>query len=320
MAIFGGRMVNRAITVLDQTVDHGDIEIRILVGCTAELNQLIFQFNVGSEPRWRPGIPHIHKFRLIHILTEVKEGFGNRINLCRDRGLSPGSQHRIQWSWARSMALPDLSVEVAGLKPVRLRLTPDPQHYNSSGHIISLRVRPLGQSPTVYPAQRSVLIVFINGSQTGVRGHLSGASFMNSHDLVTYSFSLNDISQACNAVAEHIAFKMDKWLTKTIQAVKRGRHESEAISGEGRVVKPHTDGKSYLSPAAKYMVSIVIGEKPANMLDVMSFSSDTLSRRILSLANELEEKLITELKSTKYLVVQPDESTVCTNMAQLLTF
>nr|CAD7199650.1 unnamed protein product [Timema douglasi] len=25
---------------------------------------------------------------------EVKEGFGNQINLCRDRGLNPGRQHR----------------------------------------------------------------------------------------------------------------------------------------------------------------------------------------------------------------------------------
>ncbi|CAG2063444.1 unnamed protein product, partial [Timema podura] len=27
---------------------------------------------------------------LIHILSEVKEGFGNQINMCRDRGLNPG--------------------------------------------------------------------------------------------------------------------------------------------------------------------------------------------------------------------------------------
>nr|CAD7462357.1 unnamed protein product [Timema tahoe] len=38
----------------------------------------------------RPGIPHIHKLWLIHVLSEVKEGFGNQINLCRDRGLNPG--------------------------------------------------------------------------------------------------------------------------------------------------------------------------------------------------------------------------------------
>nr|CAD7194811.1 unnamed protein product [Timema douglasi] len=36
---------------------------------------------------WRPGIPHIHKLGLIH---EVKEGFGNQINLRRNRGLNPG--------------------------------------------------------------------------------------------------------------------------------------------------------------------------------------------------------------------------------------
>nr|CAD7197547.1 unnamed protein product [Timema douglasi] len=26
--------------------------------------------------------------------AEVKEGFGNQINLCRDQGLNPGHQHR----------------------------------------------------------------------------------------------------------------------------------------------------------------------------------------------------------------------------------
>nr|CAD7456306.1 unnamed protein product [Timema tahoe] len=34
--------------------------------------------------------------RVKHILSEVKEGFGNQINLCRDRGLNPGPLHRIR--------------------------------------------------------------------------------------------------------------------------------------------------------------------------------------------------------------------------------
>nr|CAD7204883.1 unnamed protein product [Timema douglasi] len=50
------------------------------------------QFNVGSEPQWTPGIPHIYKFLLIHDLSEVKGGFGNQINLIQDRGLNPGPQ------------------------------------------------------------------------------------------------------------------------------------------------------------------------------------------------------------------------------------
>ncbi|CAG2052947.1 unnamed protein product [Timema podura] len=47
------------------------------------------QFNVGSEPRWRPGISHIHKLVLIHVLSEGKGEFGNQINLCRDRRIEP---------------------------------------------------------------------------------------------------------------------------------------------------------------------------------------------------------------------------------------
>nr|CAD7592155.1 unnamed protein product [Timema genevievae] len=39
---------------------------------------------------WRPGIPHIHKLWLIYVLSEVKEGYGNQVNPCRDQGLNPG--------------------------------------------------------------------------------------------------------------------------------------------------------------------------------------------------------------------------------------
>nr|CAD7400459.1 unnamed protein product [Timema poppensis] len=43
------------------------------------------------KPRWRLGIPHIHKLRLIQVLSEVKEGLDNQIHPCRDRGLNPGT-------------------------------------------------------------------------------------------------------------------------------------------------------------------------------------------------------------------------------------
>src|SRR5215469_3454649 len=83
----------------------------------------------------------------------------------------------------------------------------------------------------------------------------------------------------------------------------------------GRAGKPHTDGESYLLPAAKEMVSSVIGVKQANQLDVISLSNNTVSRRILSMANDLEEQLINKLKSSKYFAIQLDESTDCPNMA-----
>nr|CAD7567921.1 unnamed protein product [Timema californicum] len=35
-----------------------------------------------------------YRERNIHVLSEVQEGFGNQINLCQDRGLNPGPQHR----------------------------------------------------------------------------------------------------------------------------------------------------------------------------------------------------------------------------------
>ena len=88
----------------------------------------------------------------------------------------------------------------------------------------------------------------------------------------------------------------------------------------GRAGKPHTDGETYLLPAAKDMVSSVIGEKEAKQLDGIPLSNDTVRRRISSLANDLKEQLINNLKSTKYFAIQLDESTDCTNMAQLLVF
>nr|CAD7431212.1 unnamed protein product [Timema monikensis] len=56
--------------------------------------------HVGSEPRWRPGIPQIHKLRLIHVLSELFEKL---------RATNPGALKKIT-ALEGDITLPDLGL------------------------------------------------------------------------------------------------------------------------------------------------------------------------------------------------------------------
>jgi len=84
--------------------------------------------------------------------------------------------------------------------------------------------------------------------------------------------------------------------------------------------KPHTVGETLILPAAKDMVQTVLGEKVAKELDKIPLSNNSVKKRIDTMASNIEEILVTQLKMCSNFSLQVDESTDITNMAQLLVF
>lgn len=84
--------------------------------------------------------------------------------------------------------------------------------------------------------------------------------------------------------------------------------------------KPHTIGESLILPAAKDIVSSVLGPNAAKKLDVVPLSDNTVSRRIHDLAADVKTILIQRIKLSKFFAIQLDESTDVTNFAQLMVY
>ena len=71
--------------------------------------------------------------------------------------------------------------------------------------------------------------------------------------------------------------------------------------------KPHTIGESLILPAAKDIVSCILGEAAAKKLDVVPLSNNTVSRRIHDLASQVKTILIKRIKQSKHFAIQLDE-------------
>lgn len=85
-------------------------------------------------------------------------------------------------------------------------------------------------------------------------------------------------------------------------------------------LKPHTIGETLILPAAKDLVSTIIGDKEGKQLDVVSLSDNTVSRRISNMALNVKDILLKKVNSSKYFAIQVDETTDVANLAQLLCY
>ncbi|XP_031330321.1 zinc finger BED domain-containing protein 5-like [Photinus pyralis] len=84
--------------------------------------------------------------------------------------------------------------------------------------------------------------------------------------------------------------------------------------------KAHTIGEELVLPAAKDMVTCMLGEKSAKKLDMISLSNDTVRRRIETMALNVKNQLIDRVKRSEFFAIQLDESTDVTNYAQLMVY
>lgn len=74
-----------------------------------------------------------------------------------------------------------------------------------------------------------------------------------------------------------------------------------------KTAKPHTIGETQLLPAAKDMVKVLLGSAAAEKLNTVSLSNNTVSRRIDKMASNIKEKLIQDIKKSKFFPIQVDE-------------
>ena len=68
--------------------------------------------------------------------------------------------------------------------------------------------------------------------------------------------------------------------------------------------KPNTIGEELCLPLAKETTHIMCGEKAARLLNLLPLSSDTVSRRIVTMADDVRNILIERIKRSRYTVGQ----------------
>lgn len=86
--------------------------------------------------------------------------------------------------------------------------------------------------------------------------------------------------------------------------------------------KPHTIGETLIKPCTLKMVKRVLGDASERKIQQISLSNDTVKRRINEMSDDIQEKVIQEIKSssTGMFAIQLDESTDLSSCAQLLVF
>ncbi|XP_070275267.1 SCAN domain-containing protein 3-like [Myotis yumanensis] len=89
-----------------------------------------------------------------------------------------------------------------------------------------------------------------------------------------------------------------------------------------RAMKPHTIAENLLLPVAKGIVRVMIGDKFVTKLSAISFSKDTVCRRIDDMFVDIPDQVIQEIKSAPLPIfsMQLDESTDVANCSQLLVY
>jgi hypothetical protein len=83
--------------------------------------------------------------------------------------------------------------------------------------------------------------------------------------------------------------------------------------------KPHTIAEQLILPAAMDMVSIMLGEAAAKQLMNIPLSDTTINRRILDVAEDINDQLIDKLKG-KDFSLQLDEATDNNNDGYLICY
>ena len=84
--------------------------------------------------------------------------------------------------------------------------------------------------------------------------------------------------------------------------------------------KPHTIREELILPSAKEMVGVMVGEKAAKQLDVISLSDNTVKCRIDSMAEDVLKQLVTRVQASHFYSLQIDESTDIASLANLVAY
>lgn len=114
---------------------------------------------------------------------------------------------------------------------------------------------------------------------------------------------------------------------KLIKKTAIGTNNERAVTASYQVSllvaksgKPHTIVEELILPAAKIMVSAMLGDKASNELSTVSLSNNTVKNRIVEMSENIKEQLISNIKTSKFYSLQLDESTDICNDANLLAY
>jgi hypothetical protein len=115
----------------------------------------------------------------------------------------------------------------------------------------------------------------------------------------------------------HIPLKPRLPLRITSKASEASFHVAYTVAKD---CKNHTIAERLIKPAAKEMVRIMLGDKAASVIDMVSLSNNTISRRIASMAQDVEDKVISGIAQSSYLALQFYESVDVANESELMVF
>lgn len=83
---------------------------------------------------------------------------------------------------------------------------------------------------------------------------------------------------------------------------------------------PHTIGEKLILPAMKIISSRICEKKQEKQVNLLALSNNTVKRRIVDMANNIEATIVGHLKSCYYFSLQVDESTDVSDNANLMCF
>lgn len=83
---------------------------------------------------------------------------------------------------------------------------------------------------------------------------------------------------------------------------------------------PHTIAEKLIVPAMKILASQICDKKQENQLNSLALSNNTVKRRIVEMADNIEETVVGHLKQCNCFSLQVDESTDISNNANLICF
>ncbi|XP_078503770.1 zinc finger BED domain-containing protein 5-like [Lissotriton helveticus] len=100
-------------------------------------------------------------------------------------------------------------------------------------------------------------------------------------------------------------------------ALKASYEVSMLIAKAG---KPHTIAEELIVPAAKAMVTAMVGEKAAKDLHLEPLSNNTVKKRIDNISDNIKEQLIERICKSLHYSLQVDETTDIANKSHLLCY
>jgi hypothetical protein len=126
-----------------------------------------------------------------------------------------------------------------------------------------------------------------------------------------------DYFKRLNNQTKKQASTFKKTVSVSDKAQEASYYVAELVAKE---MKSHTIAESLILPACQAIVKTMLGEEAEKEIKKIPLSNNTISRRITTMSEDIEENVVEKLKQSKKFALQVDESTDISGKAQLLGF